>query len=143
MKRAAALLCLLALGACSKKEEAPQPESAPAVQAAPDPWPGKYEGDLMVNVTGYPGGRRVWLLVAKADGCTGDIGLADMGVQALESADGRRLDATVPTQTKGQCKIAITRRGKSVTVSEVTPDACASLRGATCSFNGSATRVGN
>ncbi len=139
MRIAAAALCVLALGACSKPQEAQPTESAPAAVSAPDPWPGKYEGDLMVNVSGYPGGRRVWLIEAKADGCTGDIGVADRGVPAKDVAD-NAIDVVLAAKADApSCTIHLTRSGHVVTVSE--GPGCTGYHGATCSFNGRATRV--
>ncbi len=139
MKVMIVCLALLALGACSKpQEEAPPPVSAAPQPAAPDPWPGKYEGDVMVNVAGSPGAYRVWLLVASADGCTGDLGLADKGLPAHASADG--LDVVVPAKDAlPQCTVHLVRKGATVTVSE---DAgCATYHGATCGFTGNAHRI--
>ena len=134
-----ACLAVLALGACSKPQaEAPAPESVAAQPAEPDPWPGKYEGDVIVNVAGSPGAYRVWLLAARADGCTGDLGLADKGLPAKASGDG--LDVVVPARdAPPQCTVHLARSGATVTVTE---DAgCASYHGATCGFAGTAHRV--
>lgn len=138
MRIAAVCLALLVLGACSKPEAEAPPEPVAAQPPAPDPWPGKYEGDVMVNVTGAPGAYRVWLLAAKADGCTGDLGLADKGLPARSSGDA--LEVVVPAKAElPQCTVRLTRRGATVTVSE---DAgCAAYHGATCGFAGTAHRV--
>ncbi|WP_443749100.1 hypothetical protein [Asticcacaulis solisilvae] len=139
MKRIACLSLLLVLAACSKPQEADAPPAPVAVQpAAPDPWPGKYEGDVMVDVTGFAGAYRAWLLTAKADGCTGDLGVADKGLPAR--SDGDALEVTVPARDAlPQCSIRLTRKGAVVTVTE---DAgCASYHGATCAFAGTARRV--
>ncbi len=139
MRMAMVCLMVLALGACTKREEAPPPSAPVAAQPpAPDPWPGKYEGDVMVNVTGSPGAYRVWLLAAKADGCTGDLGLADKGLPA--SGAGDALELVVPAkEALPQCTVRLARQGGAVTVSE---DAgCAGYHGATCSFAGTAHRV--
>ncbi|MBW8881568.1 MAG: hypothetical protein JF615_09135 [Asticcacaulis sp.] len=138
MKVVTACLIALTLGACSKPADAPPPAPVVVAPPAPDPWPGKYEGDVMVNVTGSPGAYRVWLLAAKADGCTGDLGLADKGLPARAAGDG--LEVVIPaTDTLAQCTVRLMRNGASVTVSE---DAgCAGYHGATCSFAGTAHRV--
>jgi len=132
-------LAVLALSACSKPQaEEPAPESVAAQPAAPDPWPGKYEGDVMVNVAGSPGAYRVWLLAAKADGCTGDLGVADKGLPAQGSGDA--LDVVVPAKDAlPQCSVHLARDGATVTVTE---DAgCAAYHGATCGFAGTARRI--
>ena len=139
MKRMVCLSLLLLLAACSKPEEAPAPSTPVPVQpAAPDPWPGKYEGDVIVNVTGSAGAYRVWLLTAKADGCTGDLGVADKGLPAHASGDG--LDVVVPAKAElPQCTVHLARNGDAVTVTE---DAgCAAYHGATCGFAATARRV--
>jgi len=139
MRLVAACLAVLVLGACTKHEEAaPAPEPVSAAPVAPDPWPGKYEGDVMVNVAGSPGAYRVWLLTAKADGCTGDLGVADKGLPARASGDA--LEVVVPAKdTLPQCTVRLARRGAGVTVTE---DAgCAAYHGATCGFAGTAHRV--
>jgi hypothetical protein len=139
MKLVIACLAAVALAACSKPQsEAAPPESVAAAPAAPDPWPGKYEGDVMVNIAGSPGAYRVWLLAAKADGCTGDVGLADKGLPAQRSGDG--LDVVVPAKDAlPQCTVHLVRQGATVTVTE---DAgCAAYHGATCGFAGTAHRV--
>jgi hypothetical protein len=139
MRLIAACLAVLVLGACTKREAAaPASEPVAAAPAAPDPWPGKYEGDVMVNVAGSPGAYRVWLLTAKADGCTGDLGVADRGLPAQASGDG--LDVIVPARDAlPQCSVHLARKGATVTVTE---DAgCASYHGATCGFAGIAHRV--
>jgi len=139
MKLVAVSLAVLVLGACTKRDdEAPAPEPVVAASAAPDPWPGKYEGDVMVNVTGSPGAYRVWLLTAKADGCTGDLGVADKGLPARPEGDA--LEVVVPAKDAlPQCTLHLARRGALVTVTE---DAgCAAYHGPTCGFAGSAHRV--
>lgn len=138
MKIALFLMASLTLAACSKPEETPAPEPAAVQPAAPDPWPGKYEGDIMVNVAGSPGAYRVWLLTAKADGCTGDLGVADKGLPAR--SDGDTLEVVVPAKDAlPQCSVRLTRTGATVTVTEDT--GCTSYHGATCGFAGVAHRV--
>ncbi len=139
MKRMFGLTLLLLLAACSKPEAAaPPPEPVAAQPAAPDPWPGKYEGDVMVNVAGFSGAYRVWLLTARADGCTGDLGVADKGLPARSEGDA--LEVVVPAKDAlPQCTVRLTRTGATVTVAE---DAgCAAYHGATCAFAGKARRV--
>ena len=139
MKMVIGCLAVLTLGACDKpQEEAQPPEPVATAPPPPDPWPGKYEGDVMVNVTGPVGAYRVWLLAAKADGCTGDLGLADKGLPARVAGDG--LDVVVPAKADAErCTVHLVRRGATVTVTE--DSGCASYHGATCGFAGTAHRV--
>ncbi len=135
------ILAVLALTACSKPQaEAPQPASVAAAEApAPDSWSGKYEGDLMVNISGQPYTRKVWMIKAAADGCTGDIGVAD-NTAAVKDVGDDALDVLLPaTADAAACVIHITRTGKILHLSE--SGGCTKYHGATCSFAGTATKV--
>jgi hypothetical protein len=132
----AALVLLLA--ACSKP--APE-ESAPASIAAPPPvedhWPGKYEGDLMVRISGLPNAHKVVLVAATTDGCTGDIGLA--GGEPAKDVSPDELSLTLKPDDKTACTISIKKDGDTLTVSE--SGICTAWHGLACSFNGSAARL--
>ena len=129
----------LVLAGCQKPAAPPAaPVSTVAPVTAEDGWNGKYEGDkLRVEITGKPGMHRVMLLTATQD-CTGDIGLADGGV-AASAEDSSALDIALDTDGKGECDIAISRDGNTLTSSETVE--CARFHGATCSFNGKTMRV--
>lgn len=132
----AALVLLLA--ACCKP--APE-ETAPASIAAPPPvedhWPGKYEGDLMVRISGLPNAHKVVLVAATADGCTGDIGLA--GGEPAKDVSPDELSLTLKPDDKTTCTISIKKDGDTLTVSE--SGICTAWHGLACSFNGSAARL--
>lgn len=132
------LLACLLLTACSKPQpaEAPQPviESVPPVV---DTWPGKYEGDLMVRVSGTPGAHKLILVAATADGCTGDIGLA--GGQLAKTLSPDALELTLRPDDKATCTIAVKKAGDVLTVSE--SGICTAYHGLSCSFNGTAKRL--
>lgn len=132
------LLGLLALCACSKKQDAPPPEPVQtAVPAAvADDWAGKYEGDLRVTIDTA---NKVMLIEAAPDGCTGDIGLADGGIASGKGDHPNQLTVGLPTEGKGWCEITLTRDGNTIRVSET--EECAAYHGATCSFNGTAKRL--
>lgn len=138
MRIACAALVFLALTACSKP--APE-EAAPASIAAPSPvedyWPGKYEGDLMVRVSGLPNAHKVVLVAATADGCTGDIGLA--GGEPAKDISPTELGLTLKPDDKTTCTISIKKDGDTLTVSE--SGICTAYHGLACSFNGSAVRL--
>ncbi len=132
------LLLCLALTACSK----PQPAEVPAASVAPPPavtdtWPGKYEGDVMVRVTGGPGAYKLMLVAATADGCTGDIGLAGGELAKEVSPGALRLD--LHPDDKTSCAIDVRKAGDSVTVSE--SGICTAYHGLSCTFGGKAARV--
>jgi hypothetical protein len=138
MRIACAALVFLALTACSK----PAPEEAvPASIAAPPPvedhWPGKYEGDLMVRVSGLLGAHKVVLVAATADGCTGDIGLA--GGEPAKDISPDELGLSLKPDDKTTCTISIKKDGDKLTVSE--SGICTVYHGLACSFNGSAVRL--
>ena len=136
MKRAV-LICLL-LCACSK----PQPAEAPvsATQAPPpvvDTWPGKYEGDVMVRVTGPAGARKLMLVAATADGCTGDIGLA--GGEPAKEVSANELSLDLHPDDKTSCAIDVRKTGDNLVVSE--SGICTAYHGLSCTFGGKAARV--
>lgn len=131
------LICLL-LTACSKPQpaEAPQPAvDAPATVA--DSWPGKYEGDLMVRVSGTPGAHKLILVAATADGCTGDIGLA--GGELAKEMSPTELQLLLHPDDKTSCTIDVKKADDVLTVSE--SGICTTYHGLSCSFNGSAKRL--
>jgi len=131
------LLGLLALCACSKKQEAPAP--APVQTAVPeavaDDWAGKYEGDLRVTIDAA---NKIMLIEAAPDGCTGDIGLADGGLLTNSVSETERQLVLHP-DAASTCTITLLKKGATLTVSE--SEGCAAYHGATCSFNGTATRL--
>lgn len=122
--------------ACSKKADAPPAEARTAAAPVVDPWPGKYEGDVMVRVSAD---HKVVLIAAKADGCTGDIGLADGGLPASQPSDDELRMVLHPQDAADACTFDLKKAGDTVTVSETA--SCAAYHGTTCSFNGTATRV--
>lgn len=129
---------LISIAACSKKAEAPPPETAAPVRTSvPDSWNGKYEGDLIITISGTAPAHKAWLLEAAGDGCTGDMGVADGGIKAI--TDAQTLIVAAQVVDKGECKITLTRSGNTITARETEP--CAAFHGPTCSFNGTATRV--
>jgi len=136
--RIACLALALLLAACSKP--APE-EAAPVSAAAPPPvedhWPGKYEGDLMVRVSGPPNAHKVVLVAATADGCTGDIGLA--GGEPAKDVSPSELSLTLKPDDKTTCTISIKKDGDTLAVSE--SGICTVYHGLACSFNGSAVRL--
>jgi hypothetical protein len=105
-------------------------------QPAPayDPWPGKYEGDLMVRISPI---HRVTLITANG-ACTGDAGLAGGAPSQTDAPD--RLRVTLnDAATNAVCHVVLTRQGDRLTVSE--DGDCAAWHGATCAFSGTAQRV--
>jgi len=134
------LPALLLLAACSKPTQPADPQSAAAPpQPAPayDPWPGKYEGELMVRISPV---HRITLITANA-GCTGDAGLAG-GEQAQQIApDHLRLVLTArdASASGAACTVDLTQKGDRVTAVE--SGDCSAWHGAACAFNGTAARV--
>jgi len=131
------LICLL-LTACSKPQPAEAPQ--PVVQApapAVDTWPGKYEGDLMVRVSGTSGAHKLILIAATADGCTGDIGLA--GGELAKDVSPAELQLLLHPDDKTACTVDVKKAGDVLTVSE--SGICTAYHGLSCSFNGSAKRL--
>lgn len=139
MRIACAALVLLALTACSKP--APESDTSSAAPVAPPPvsddWPGKYEGDLMVRVSGLPNSHKVVLVAATADGCTGDIGLA--GGEPAKDVSADELSLTLKPDDKTTCTVTIKKNGDALTLSE--SGICTTYHGLACSFNGSAVRL--
>jgi len=139
MRIACAALVLLALTTCSKP--APEADTSSAAPVAPPPvsddWPGKYEGDLMVRVSGLPNSHKVVLVAATADGCTGDIGLA--GGEPAKDISPTELGLTLKPDDKTTCTISIKKDGDKLTVSE--SGICTAYHGLACSFNGSVVRL--
>jgi len=139
MRIACIVLAVLALTGCSKP--APEAENTSASAAAPvpvsDDWPGKYEGDLMVRVSGLPNAHKVVLVAATADGCTGDIGLA--GGEPVKDVSPAELGLTLKPDDKTTCTISIRKDGAKLTVSE--SGICTTYHGLACSFNGTAVRL--
>ena len=139
MRIACAALFLLALTACSKP--APEADDASVSAEAPPPvedhWPGKYEGDLMVRVSGTPGAHKVVLVTATADGCTGDIGLA--GGEPAKDISPDELSLTLKPDETTTCTVTIKKEGEKLVVSE--SGICTTYHGLACSFNGSAARL--
>lgn len=133
------LLSLLVLAACSKP--APEAEDASASAVAPPPvidtWPGKYEGDLMVRISGTPGAHKVVLVEAEADGCNGDIGLA--GGEPVKDVSPNELSVVLKPDATTTCTIRIVRDGAKLTVSE--DGICTAYHGLSCTFNGSAVKL--
>jgi hypothetical protein len=101
-----------------------------------DTWPGKYEGDVMVRVSPD---HKVVLITANPDGCTGDVGLGSGGIAAAQYDDVDMLNVDINTSGHATCSITLKRNGDNVQVSET--EECAEFHGATCPFNGAATRV--
>ncbi len=139
MRIACSVLLLLALGACSKP--APEADTSSAAVVAPPPvedhWPGKYEGDLMVRVSGLPNAHKVVLVAATADGCTGDIGLA--GGEAAKDVSPTELSLTLKPDETTTCTVHMKKDGDKLTVSE--NGICTTYHGLACSFNGTAVRL--
>lgn len=133
MKRA--LILLLAVAACSPKPQAPEETVASAPPPVTDTWPGKYAGDLMVRIDPS---HRVILVEGEADGCTGDIGLADGGLPS-KAISANELELTLQPDGVAACTFRIRKNGDTLTVTE--SETCAAYHGATCSFNGTAKRV--
>lgn len=133
MKRAVLIMCL-ALAACSKPAPPPPPPAAPPPAPAYDPWPGRYEGDLMARISPL---HRVTLVTAR-DGCTGDAGLAGGEPSQTVGADHLRVTLTAKA-TGAVCTVDLTRNGDRLTVSE--SGDCAAWHGAACPFAGVAARV--
>ncbi len=131
------LIGLLALVACSKKQETPPPTpaQAPAAAAASDDWTGKYEGDLRVTIDAA---HKITLIEAAPDGCTGDIGLADGGLKT-NTVTANDLQLVMHPDAATTCTITLHKGGDRITVGE--SEACAAYHGATCTFNGTATRL--
>lgn len=129
-----ALILLLALSACSPGTETPEEVPASAPLPVVDTWPGKYHGDLIVKVDAS---HKVMLIEGQADGCTGDIGLADGGV-ATKPISADELELTLQPDGVAACVIRLRKAGDTLTVTE--SDTCAAFHGATCSFNGMAKR---
>ncbi len=139
MRIVCATLALLMLAACSKP--APEADVSSASAAAPPPisddWPGKYEGDLMVRVSGLPNAHKVVLVAATTDGCTGDIGLA--GGEAAKDISPTELSLTLKPDETTTCTVTIRKDGDKLTVSE--SGICTAYHGLACSFNGTAVRL--
>ncbi|ESQ92744.1 hypothetical protein ABAC460_02625 [Asticcacaulis sp. AC460] len=133
MKRA--LILLLALAACSPKPQSPEDTIASAAPPVTDPWPGKYEGDLMVRIDAS---RKIVLVEGQPDGCTGDVGLGDGGL-ASKPISANELELTLQPEGVAACVFRIRKNGDTLTVTET--ETCATYHGATCSFNGTAKRV--
>ncbi|MBW8882100.1 MAG: hypothetical protein JF615_11980 [Asticcacaulis sp.] len=133
MKRA--LILLLVVAACSRAPEAADTPAAPAAKPVTDSWPGKYEGDLIVKVDAA---HKVMLIEGQADGCTGDIGLADGGL-ATKPVSANELELSVQPEGIALCTVRIRKDGDKLTVSE--SETCSAFHGATCSFNGTAVRM--
>ena len=139
MRIICAALVLLTLAGCSKP--APEAETTSASVVAPPPvsddWPGKYEGDLMVRISGLPNAHKVVLVAATNDGCTGDIGLA--GGEPAKDVSPTELSLALKPDETTTCTVTIKRDGDKLTVSE--SGICTAYHGLACSFNGSATRL--
>lgn len=130
------LLSLLLLAGCEEKTDLPPSEAKTAAAPVVDTWPGKYEGDVMVRIAPD---HKVILIEGQADGCTGDVGLADGGLTTNKVSDNELQLIMHPQDSPDACTFSIKRNGDTLTVSE-TPS-CAAYHGGTCSFNGTATRV--
>lgn len=130
----------LLLAACHKPGQPTAPdtpaEAPAAMPAVADTWPGKYEGDLMVTVSGSPGAHKVMLVTARAD-CTGDLGMAEGGL-AVTDVSSSELSLIAHPNPQTTCTIDLKKDGAKLTVSE---DNCGYYHGATCGFSGTATRV--
>ena len=139
MRIAYVALAILALAGCSKS--APEADTSSAAVVAPPPisddWPGKYEGDLMVRISGLPNAHKVVLVAATADGCTGDIGLA--GGEPAKDVSPNELSLTLKPDETTTCTVTIKKDGDKLTVSE--SGICTAYHGLACSFSGSATRL--
>lgn len=137
--RIACVALVLLLAACSIPAPEAEVSSASAVAPPPveDHWPGKYEGDLMVRVSGAPNAHKVVLVAATADGCTGDIGLA--GGESAKDVSPTELGLTLKPDDKTTCTISIKKDGDTLTVSE--SGICTAYHGLACSFNGTAMRL--
>lgn len=137
--RIVCMALVLLLAACSKP--APEAEASSASAVAPPPvedhWPGKYEGDLMVRISGQPNAHKVVLVAATADGCTGDIGLA--GGEPAKDISPTELNLTLKPNETTTCIVTIKKDGDKLTVSE--SGICTVYHGLACSFNGSAVRL--
>jgi len=136
MKRV--LLTCLLLTACSKPQPAETPQQTVATPSpVVDSWPGKYEGDLMVRISGAPGAHKLILVAATADGCTGDIGLA--GGELARDVSPDALQLVLHPDDKTACTIDVKKSGDSLAVNE--SGICTTYHGLSCSFNGSAKRL--
>lgn len=135
MRRRALIACLL-LTACSKPAPPPPQQAAAPPQPAPayDPWPGKYEGDLMVRISPL---HRVTLITAR-DACTGDAGLAG-GAPSQQIADNHLRVSLSSKDTGAVCFVNMLQTGDRLTVSE--SGDCTAWHGAACPFSGAAARV--
>lgn len=130
------LLSLLVLGACEEKTDLPPSEAKTAAAPVVDTWPGRYEGDVMVRIAAD---HKVILIEGQADGCTGDIGLADGGLTTNKVSENELRLVMHPPDAAEACTFSLKRNGDVITVSETAT--CAAYHGATCTFNGTATRV--
>lgn len=139
MRIACSVLALLMLASCSKP--APEADTSSVSAAAPPPasddWPGKYEGDLMVRISGLPNAHKAVLVAATADGCTGDIGLA--GGEPVKDISPAEIGLTLKPDDKTTCTVNIKKDGDKLTVSE--SGICTTYHGLACSFNGTAMRL--
>ncbi|WP_031238412.1 hypothetical protein [Asticcacaulis sp. AC466] len=142
MKRVLWLGCVVLglplLAACSKPAPEAEETSVSATPPPPvvDPWPGNYEGELMVRISGGSGTHKVVLVEAETD-CDGDVGLA--GGEPARDVSATELRVVLKPDDKTVCTIRIVRDGGKVTVSET--GICTAYHGLSCPFEGTASRV--
>lgn len=134
----AGCLVLMACSPAAPNDEASSAAAPPPVAPAYDPWPGRYEGDLMVRISPI---HKVTLVTANS-GCSGDIGLAGGEMAKTVAPDHLRLTLTAKDASAsagGTCTIDLIQQGDKITVSE--GGDCSAWHGPTCAFSGTATRL--
>lgn len=113
--------------------------AAPALliaAAAADQWTGTYKGPfdgargtVQIGAPNARGERRIDVDMVKPLGCSG-------GLTGSAVPNGNAIALRVKDDIGGVCKIAIVKRGRTLTLNE---DGCGFFHGASCAFDGTAT----